>query len=151
MVLGPGPQGGLRVTRCDEEEDTKAGPGPGWAALVSLLGSWPLRQVQKTDRHGQGEWAPCRSPKADLWGSVVRGCYQVALETGTGWRWGQRRPASSLYSPAGLIPTGPHGPSPTNTGFCGNTDGSSGVPKATQRAWLDQSSPAEEGEASWAP
>lgn len=42
----PGPQGGLRVTRCDEEEDTKAGLGPGQVALVSLLGSWPLRQVQ---------------------------------------------------------------------------------------------------------
>jgi hypothetical protein len=41
-----GPQGGLRVTHCDKEEDTKSGPGPGWAAPVSLLGSWPLRQVQ---------------------------------------------------------------------------------------------------------
>ena len=55
MAPTPGPQGGLRVTRCDEEEDTEAGPGPGQVALVSLLGSWPLRQVQETDRQGEAE------------------------------------------------------------------------------------------------
>ena len=61
MAPTPGPQGGLRVTCCDEEEDTEAGPGPGQVALVSLLGSWPLRQVQETDRQGEAEQAH-RSP-----------------------------------------------------------------------------------------
>lgn len=55
---GPFPQGGLRVTHCDEEEDTEAGLGPGRAALVSLLGSQPLRQVQETDRQGAAGLAP---------------------------------------------------------------------------------------------
>lgn len=57
VAPGPGPQGALRVTRCDEKGDTDAGPGPGQAAIVSLLGFQPLRQVQETDRHGQAKQA----------------------------------------------------------------------------------------------
>lgn len=59
VASSPGPQGGPRVTGCDEEEDTRAGHGPARAALVSLLGSWPPRQVQETDRQGEAEQAHC--------------------------------------------------------------------------------------------
>lgn len=79
-------QGGLRVTRCDEEEDTKAGPGPGQAALVSLLGSQPLRQVQETDRQGKAEQARCssrRQPPRPSVGGAGR-CNGAAPEAGLG-------------------------------------------------------------------
>ena len=89
-------KGGLRVTRCDEEEDTKAGPGPGQAALVSLLGSWPLRQVQETDRQGKAEQARCSSqtqtPQAQH-----RGCGEVQWGGPRGWAGRCRVRGSQLW------------------------------------------------------
>ncbi|XP_034881685.1 uncharacterized protein LOC118024174 [Mirounga leonina] len=92
----PFPEGSLRVTRCDDEEDTEAGPGPGRAALVSLLGSQPLRQVQETDGQGAAEQAPCGSPKTAPLGSAGRESSPVVPVAGAGRYWGQGWPASGL-------------------------------------------------------
>lgn len=115
---GPSPQGGLRVTRWDAEEDTKAGWGPGWAALVSCPGSWPPRQVQKTGRQGAAEWVRAVLETAP-WAQGQGAASGPAARAGRSW--GQGRPASSLSSSAGLIPLpgGPHTAQPPGPGPSG--------------------------------
>lgn len=97
VAPGPGSQGCLRATRCDEEEDTEAGPGPGWAAMVSLVGSQPLRQVQETDRQGAAERAHCRSPKTAPQAQWGRGAARQPEQLGLGGARGQGSPASGLF------------------------------------------------------
>lgn len=106
------PRDALRVTRCDEEEDTKPGSGPGWAAPVSLLGSWPLRQVQETDRHDQDEWAtagPQRLTPGAQWRGGTTGRPQQLGQGGTGAKGDQlltspHQLASSLHGPRDPTP-----------------------------------------------
>lgn len=96
VATGPFPQGGLRVTHCYAEEDTQAGPGPGWAGLVSLLGSQPLRQVQETGRQGAAKQDPGRSPDMAPLGPGRWESSQMGSEAGTGRRWGQGWPPSGF-------------------------------------------------------
>lgn len=113
---GPFPQGGLRVTHCDEEEDTEAGPGPGWAALVSLLGSQPPRQVQETDRQGAAGLAPEGPRGCSPQDSGRRERSRVVAVAGgagsAGVGWGQLLASPSLLATLlllrGLCP--PHAP-----------------------------------------